>query len=166
MIKNDLNAYNEKYLLLNKKSFDNILHIRKNTISKYFFLSKKNIKQEINNIIKIQNFVRKKNNEKRYKNKSEIKDINLIINKVYKKNPEEICYIDKIRKNDYLKNINCIKIGFKSYSKNKLKKIKNKEMIYKRPLNQFEMIIKKRYFIFNKKVNDNKNIRISRIKYK
>ena len=157
MIKNDLNAYNEKYLLLNKKSFDNILHIRKNTISKYFFLSKKNIKQEINNIIKIQNFVRKKNNEKRYKNKSEIKDINLIINKVYKKNPEEICYIDKIRKNDYLKNINCIRIGFKSYSKNKLKKIKNKEIIYKRPLNQFEMIIKKRYFIFNKKVNDNKN---------
>ena len=146
--KNNYIPINESNIkIVSKKLNKNIISINKNGFRKGFFLSKMIIKQENNSFMKIQKFIKEKNKD----NEKKEKEINNNI--IYKQIQKQPCYINKIRKNNYMKLINIIQENYQSH----LNKSQNNEIAFKKPLNgNYYFITKKRFIILNEKINKNK----------
>ena len=130
------------------ESNNNIIKMNKTDLRVGFFFSKIILKQEIDNIIKIQKYIKEKN-------KAKEKEIKAKNNFVYKRMEKKPCCINKIRKYNYIKLINVIQKTFKAHISNNINK---NEIIIKKPLcTNYNDITKKRFVVLNKKINNNKN---------
>ena len=123
---------------------DNYTKINKNCSNRGLFISKISLKQDNNNIVKIQKFVKNKIDEKDKEDKTSI---------IYRQISKNPCLIDKVRKIDYIKLINIIQYIYKFH----LNKNKKEEKIFKKnPNNNQSYYISKKRFA-KSKLKENKH---------